>query len=662
MKSLKTKLVLSTCMITIVCLCILSGISYFKSSGIVEDTTGNTYTVMAQKCGTEIESWLKEQAQIIVNEKQSIEIQDHYEPEYLSAYLAPIVNEYNTNGYIYDLYFTSTENVMSAGSGYVPDNNIDFTQRDWYKKACETDGLYYSSPYLDADSGKIVITISTQVRQQDTLKGVLALDIFVDTLVDIVAREEVPEDSYVFILDQNNGVVNHPNDAFGYVEDEPVALDQLEGNPYADLQAAIAEKKDHVSLTDYDGTQRTLYISNISSCNWNIVVAISNAVTGATLRSLLWGFVIAIAISVVLCIIVTLMITMQITKPIAVLTKVLASGDFSKDIEVKSKDEVGRLSVGFNTLMQKLRGLLQISTQAVQDLEQMSENLGLISKGVVEGAATVNSGMESIVDSMNHQFAGVSEGKDQLQIFEDSIGHFQKQFENMAQQIQSSVNRLDTSAKAAVNLQNTTNQSVSNMGKISEQVRQLEENSNDINKIVATITGISSQTNLLALNASIEAARAGEAGKGFAVVAEEIRVLSTQTAEATQDISALVYSIQETIHGTVNAIDESMVLFQENEEISNEVLDVFESIKESIDSLGESTRELTTALEQFVGSEEIIMSTFEAIDQSVNDCVTSSNDAQSAAQNQSETVEKLSDSMQELHVLASDLKDRLNEF
>ena len=232
----------------------------------------------------------------------------------------------------------------------------------------------------------------------------------------------------------------------------------------------------------------------------------------------------------------------------------------------------------------------------------------------------------------------------------------------MAQKIQNSVKRLDVSAKAAVNLQSTTNQSANNMGKISGQVRQLEESSNSINEIVATITGISAQTNLLALNASIEAARAGEAGKGFAVVAEEIRVLSTQTAEATQDISTLVYAIQETIHGTVKAIDESMELFKENEEISNEVLDVFESIKASIDEIGESNSELTTALEQFVGSEEIIMSTFEAIDQSVNDCVASSNDAQLAAQNQSETVEKLSGSMKELHVLASDLKDRLNEF
>lgn len=662
MKSLKTKLVLNTCLITIVCLCILSGISYFKSSGIVEDTTKETYTVRAKKCGAEIESWIKEQAQIVVNEKQAIEIQNNYEQKYLSDYLTPIVNDYNADGYIYDLYFTSTKNVMSSGSGYVPEDDIDFTQRDWFKKACETDGLYYSSPYLDTDSGKIVITIATQIKAKDELKGVLALDIFVDTLVEIVGREEVPEDSYVFILDQNNGVVNHPNEAFGYVEDEPVALDKLKDNPYASLQSAIENKQDNVSLKDYDGTDRTLYISNIASCDWNIVVAVSNSVTGAALRTLLWGFLIAIGISVVLCIIVTLLMTLQITKPIVALTRVLESGDFSEDIQVKSKDEVGRLSIGFNTLMQKLRGLLQITTQAVENLEHMSGNLGVISQGVVDGAATVNSEMDSIVDSMNSQFTGVTEGKDRLEAFAENIERFQTQFEDMAQKIQSSVERLDSSAEAAVNLQSTTTQSASNMGEISGQVRQLEASSNSINEIVSTITGISTQTNLLALNASIEAARAGEAGKGFAVVAEEIRVLSTQTAEATQDISTLVFSIQETIHGTVKAIDESLELFKENEEISNEVLDVFKQIKASIDEIGESNRDLNTALEQFVEAEETIKHTFDSIDKSVNDCVASSNDAQSAAQNQTETVEQLSGSMRELHGLASDLKDKLNEF
>ncbi|MDE7196723.1 MAG: chemotaxis protein [Helicobacter sp.] len=78
-------------------------------------------------------------------------------------------------------------------------------------------------------------------------------------------------------------------------------------------------------------------------------------------------------------------------------------------------------------------------------------------------------------------------------------------------------------------------------------IRQLGEESQSVNNIIALIRGIAEKTSLLALNAAIEAARAGEYGKGFAVVAGEVRNLADHTQKATQEISAVIQVIQQGI-------------------------------------------------------------------------------------------------------------------
>ena len=116
-------------------------------------------------------------------------------------------------------------------------------------------------------------------------------------------------------------------------------------------------------------------------------------------------------------------------------------------------------------------------------------------------------------------------------------------------------------------------------------VGELASAAERIGNVVILIQNIAAQTNLLAINATIEAARAGEAGKGFAIVASEVKALASQTAKATEEISAQIAAIQETTKVSVQSIQGV------NERI-NSVSATASTIASAVEEQGVATREI----------------------------------------------------------------------
>ncbi|PTM39245.1 methyl-accepting chemotaxis protein [Bosea sp. 124] len=121
--------------------------------------------------------------------------------------------------------------------------------------------------------------------------------------------------------------------------------------------------------------------------------------------------------------------------------------------------------------------------------------------------------------------------------------------------------------------------------KASSEIEVLARNSENVGAVVELIRSIAAQTSLLALNATIEAARAGDMGRGFAVVASEVKILSAQTAKATDDVSAQIGAMQDASQRSLKAIRDIVASIGDVERVA-------EAIEIAVQQQGQATSEI----------------------------------------------------------------------
>ncbi len=347
-----------------------------------------------------------------------------------------------------------------------------------------------------------------------------------------------------------------------------------------------------------------------------------------------------------------------LVKPLLMLEKfafnVASTSDLTQKIEIKSKDEIGRLASAFNKMVESLNEIIKEVRRTTERVNNFAQNSSASAQQVNVSTQQVSFTIQQISQGANVQVKRVEEAKEVIGRMVSSI----KQMANLATQGAKTSHQTRELAQVGMNTSFEAKEKIDKIVEtavnISSVVGKLGERSQEISRIVETITKIADQTNLLSLNAAIEAARAGEAGRGFAVVAEEVRKLAESSATAAIQIVGLIRNIQQETKEAVASVENA---YKEVEEGKI----VIERVREVLDNILKAAEKAASQVEEIVKSTEFHLASTHEVTQAAEEITTIAEENASSVEEVSSSIEEITASIEEMNSISQELVSTISE-
>lgn len=466
-------------------------------------------------------------------------------------------------------------------TGSSPDQ-YDPRSRPFYKDALNNAGQIKQGDayYWEPDDAVILSTTTTFSNKNGQDNGVIAIDVSLNTLTDIIKEIKLGKNGYLMMVEESGNILvdaGKPDNNFKNLSDLDGAYQLLNNT-----DSGLVE----LSLNNQE------YLANVyksDKLGWKFIGLISVDEVMQSSNDMIQVILITVTILTSIFIFGAIVFANRIAKPLQVVSGGLqdiasGEGDLTNTLSVNSKDEIGKLAFYFNQFLDAIKQIvIQISDSGKQ-MSQASEQAISISQEMSSTSARQYQAVELVSTAFNEMVATANEVSNSCTAAADSANQGQQLVDEGQQHINKAVD--------------SVNQLADVLTQSSHEIGNLEKDSQSITVILDTIRGIADQTNLLALNAAIEAARAGEQGRGFAVVADEVRALAKRTSDSTQEIDELVKRLQTQTQGVAVSMTRSLESSKSTVELTSSVQGSFQGISESVDVIHQMNTQIATAAEE----------------------------------------------------------------
>ncbi|HKM15819.1 MAG TPA: methyl-accepting chemotaxis protein [Marinospirillum sp.] len=379
------------------------------------------------------------------------------------------------------------------------------------------------------------------------------------------------------------------------------------------------------------------YVKGFAPWGWSLGVGIYLDNLQADFRANIQRMGLLLMASLLVLALVTIPIARSIICPLQHIGQIMdeaANGNLSLRTSLTSRDELGALSRRIDTMLDRFSKLISHLTVTSGHLYTSSDQLA---------ASAEQAGV-----ALQHQI----EETNQLSTAMNQMTVTVHEVAKSATETANAIDQVDLDAedgnKNVVITITKIQQLATEINAAAEVIRDLETSTDEINRVLEEIQGISEQTNLLALNAAIEAARAGESGRGFAVVADEVRQLALRTRHSTEEIGRMNESLSKAARRAVGVMEQSRKTAEDSVISANQAGSELEKIVNSLDYVRKMGIQVATATEQQSHVAEAMNTSLGSISE--------------VSQHSHQAANAVAVSSEELSRLATSLQQAINQF
>jgi methyl-accepting chemotaxis protein len=250
---------------------------------------------------------------------------------------------------------------------------------------------------------------------------------------------------------------------------------------------------------------------------------------------------------------------------------------------------VSKVVTSANSLSESAEHTSSAIMQMSASIERIAENTNVFSETAHDTASSIEEMVSSIkqiaasIENLSASSAEIASSIDEVNATTRDIEHRAADSVTLAEKVMS--NASDKGMNAA----NAALDGMENIKKgvvaLSDVINMLGKRTVDIGKILNVIDDVADQTNLLALNAAILASKAGEHGKGFSIVADEIKSLAERASVSTNEIAALITSVQDVTKSSIRMASDGIQTVEKGfllvKDMDNALREIVESSKAS---------------------------------------------------------------------------------